>query len=612
VVTLRTLAAAGLGLAAILLAAHPAYADSDLPVSVADVRPGQVRLVAALPTGADGRIPQVTVSRDGYALPAGVAPGVKSGAPPRTLTIVVGARMDAATLRAAREAVAAFAGGVPGDVTLGLVGATDPPTVVVRPTRDRAAFRAGLDGLRTTAGEDLPAALRTAAAAAPDGGERRLLLVAAPAAAGGTVPLVGQRVDVVTIGPVGGLAELASASGGGSYPATADTLAATLRTAARLPALFTITVSVPRELSGAAASLRVSAGTGTARSSADVQVRFADATGGGSDSDSDADSGSPLDALRPGMLGVLFFVVLLLALLLVIFGGNGTRRQRRIEQVQRFRLAGRGSNVSGAAAMPQPGVAARVARAAGDDQRVAKRLDDAGMAMRPAQWRTIQVGAAVAGGIVLGLLLGLLGALLGVLLGALLTMAYPRLRERHRRAAFADQLPDALQLVVGSLRSGFSLTQALDAVVRDAPPGPLAAELGRAMGEVRLGGELADALDRAAVRADNQDLAWAVIAIRIQHETGGNLAETLETTVDTIRERGRLRRHVRALSAEGRLSAYLLLGLPIAIAGWMFLVSREYLSVLWTTPTGLILLVGAGLLMVLGAFWMSRWLKVEV
>jgi Flp pilus assembly protein TadB len=296
----------------------------------------------------------------------------------------------------------------------------------------------------------------------------------------------------------------------------------------------------------------------------------------------------------------------------VIFGGNGTRRQRRLEQVQQFRLPGRGSNVSGATTVPQPGVAARVVRAVGDDQRAAKRLDDAGMAVQPAQWRTIQAGAALAGGIVLGLLLGLLGALLGVLVGALLTTGYPRWRERHRRAAFADQLPDALQLIVGSLRSGFSLTQALDAVVRDAPPGPLAAELGRAMGEVRLGGDLADALDRAAVRADNQDLAWAVIAIRIQHETGGNLAETLETTVDTIRERGRLRRHVRALSAEGRLSAYLLLGLPIAIAGWMFVVSRDYLSVLWTTPMGLILLVGAALLMVFGAFWMSRWLKVEV
>ena len=361
-------------------------------------------------------------------------------------------------------------------------------------------------------------------------------------------------------------------------------------------------------------SLRVTAGTGTARSSADVDVQFASApsTTGADDSGS-----GPLGALRPGTLGVLFFLVLLLALLLVIFGGGSTQRQRRLDQVQRFRLAGRGSNVSGAAGMPQRGIAGTVAgrmvgAAIGDEKRIAKRLDDAGMALRPTHWRLIQAGASLAGAIVFGLLLGPAGVGLGAVLGGLLTAAYPKLRERHRRASFADQLPDALQLVVGSLRSGFSLTQALDAVVQDAPPGPLAAELGRAMGEVRLGSELADALDRAAVRADNQDLAWAVIAIRIQHETGGNLAETLETTVDTIRERGRLRRHVRALSAEGRLSAYLLLGLPIAIAGWMFLVSRDYLSVLWTTPMGLILLIGAGLLMVFGAFWMSRWLKVEV
>ncbi|MEV0713454.1 type II secretion system F family protein, partial [Asanoa sp. NPDC050611] len=168
------------------------------------------------------------------------------------------------------------------------------------------------------------------------------------------------------------------------------------------------------------------------------------------------------------------------------------------------------------------------------------------------------------------------------------------------------------QLVVSSLRSGFSLTQALDAVVRDGSPGPLVDELGRALGEVRLGADLADALERAAARVDNQDLGWAVIAIRIQRETGGNLAETLETAVDTLRERDRLRRHVHALSAEGRLSSYILIGLPFVLAGWMFLIRREYLSVLWTTFPGLVMLVGAGLLMVLGAFWMSRWLKVEV
>jgi tight adherence protein B len=100
--------------------------------------------------------------------------------------------------------------------------------------------------------------------------------------------------------------------------------------------------------------------------------------------------------------------------------------------------------------------------------------------------------------------------------------------------------------------------------------------------------------------------------VRIQRETGGNLAEILLTTVDTLRERARLRGHVRALSAEGRLSAYILIGLPIVMGMWMFLVRREYLRVLWTTPTGLMMLIGAVVLMVIGSFWMSRWVKVEV
>ncbi|MGC1210415.1 MAG: type II secretion system F family protein, partial [Micromonospora sp.] len=225
---------------------------------------------------------------------------------------------------------------------------------------------------------------------------------------------------------------------------------------------------------------------------------------------------------------------------------------------------------------------------------------------------TVRTATTVAGAVLLGLLGGLLGVLLGAALGWFGPGVHGRLRESRRRRAFADQLPDALQLVVGSLRSGFSLAQAIDAVVRDSPPGPLTVELGRAMAEVRLGSDLDDALQRVAQRVENDDLAWAVMAIRIQRDTGGNLAEVLETTVETLRERDRLRRHVRALSAEGRLSAYVLIGLPVVLAIWMLLTRREYLSPLWTTPVGLAMLVGAVVLMVVGIFWMARWIKVEV
>ncbi|GIF63697.1 hypothetical protein Ais01nite_17320 [Asanoa ishikariensis] len=614
-VTRRVLAAVAAGLAVSLLTGPAAYADGALAVSVADVRPGQVRLVAALP---GGRSPAVTVSRDGYALPATVRAGVAAGAAPaRTLTVVVDAGPE--TLGAARSAVAALAGSVPDDVALGLVAATDPAVVTVSPTRDRAAFRAGLDRLRAEAGPGPLTALRTAAALAPKAGERRLLLVDAEAATGASDPgaanaltRAGQRLDVVTLGAAGaGLRELAAATGGDARSATAGTLAATLRSAATLPALFTITVAVPAELAGAAASLRVSTGTGAARRTADVKVRFGPAPAP-TDVEAAADGGPRLlmPRLGTGVLGVLVFAVLLVALLLVVFGAGGTRRQRRLDQVQRFRLAGQGGGVPVMSAAGFAGTVSNLSGRVGRTTGQAQKPDDA----RPVlgQGWKLRLAAVAVGVAVLGPLAGALGIVLGGLLGALLTALYPRIRERRRRQSFADQLPDALALIVSSLRSGFSLTQSLDAVVRDAPPGPLAVELGRAMAEVRLGADLADSLDRAAERAGNQDLAWAVIAIRIQHETGGNLAETLETTVDTIRERARLRRHVRALSAEGRLSAYLLLGLPVAIGAWMFLVSRDYLSVLWTTTAGLVMLVAAGLLMVLGAFWMSRWLKVEV
>jgi tight adherence protein B len=232
--------------------------------------------------------------------------------------------------------------------------------------------------------------------------------------------------------------------------------------------------------------------------------------------------------------------------------------------------------------------------------------------MSASRWTAVRLASAIAGAILLGLLGGLLGVLFGAVLGWLGAQLYPRLRERRRRRAFADQLPDTLHLIVGSLRSGFSLSQAIDAVVQDSPPSPLTVEFARAMAEVRLGSDLDAALERTAQRVGNEDLAWAVMAIRIQRDTGGNLAEVLETTVETLRERERLRRHVRALSAEGRLSAYILVALPFVLAMWLLLIRRDYLSTLWTTSAGLTMLVSAAVLMAIGIVWMARWIRVEV
>jgi tight adherence protein B len=206
---------------------------------------------------------------------------------------------------------------------------------------------------------------------------------------------------------------------------------------------------------------------------------------------------------------------------------------------------------------------------------------------------------------------GVLGVLIGAVGGWLVTALWLSARTRKRSSHFAEQLPDVLQLVASSLRSGFSLGQALDGVVHDGVQ-PAAGEIARALTEARLGGELEDSLDRVATRMRSQDLAWVVMAIRISREVGGNLAEVLMTTVHTVRERGQLARQVRALSAEGRLSAHVLVAMPVGVGLWLFTVRRDYMRPLYTTAPGIAMLVMACLGLVVGSWWLSRVVKVQV
>ena len=245
--------------------------------------------------------------------------------------------------------------------------------------------------------------------------------------------------------------------------------------------------------------------------------------------------------------------------------------------------------------------------------RLAQRLDRAGITWNSAEWVFAGICLSVALALLLATLLGspVAGVVLGALAGWLLTHFGLNIKISRRRAKFADQLPDLLQFLAGSLRSGFSLAQGLDAAVGEETQ-PVAAEFSRALAESRIGVDLEDALDQVADRMESPDLRWTVMAIRIQREVGGNLAEVLSNTVGTMRERAHLRRHVRALSAEGRLSGYILVSLPIFIGGWLFLTRRSYVRVLYTTPVGFALLAFAVIMIVIGAWWMRKVIKVEV
>jgi tight adherence protein B len=232
------------------------------------------------------------------------------------------------------------------------------------------------------------------------------------------------------------------------------------------------------------------------------------------------------------------------------------------------------------------------------------------------KWRAGEVlvasaGIAVAAGILGWVLWGMIPGIFFLLLGFLMPLGYIKNKARKRSKAFFTQLPDILLLMSGALRAGFSLQQALGAVAQDAKP-PASEEFRRTMAEVRLGSPLSAALDALSDRLGIIDFEWTVLAIQIQREVGGNLAEILEIISETIRERARLKRQISTLTAEGKLSAYVLGCLPFAMGGLLMLQSPDYLTPLFHDPIGLFMIGGGLVGIAVGALWMRQIINIEV
>jgi tight adherence protein B len=183
-------------------------------------------------------------------------------------------------------------------------------------------------------------------------------------------------------------------------------------------------------------------------------------------------------------------------------------------------------------------------------------------------------------------------------------------RIAKRRAAFADQLDDTLSLVASGLRAGHSLPRAMDAVAQEADS-PTAEEFARILNQHRLGRDLGEALQLSAERMTSDDLAWVAQAVAIHREVGGNLSEVLDHVGETIRERNQIRRQVATLSAEGRISANVLIALPILIAIILAVVSPTYITALITSPIGLLLIGASLVLFAVGIIWLRAVVKVQ-
>jgi tight adherence protein B len=217
--------------------------------------------------------------------------------------------------------------------------------------------------------------------------------------------------------------------------------------------------------------------------------------------------------------------------------------------------------------------------------------------------------------VVLSLGLPALRSPIALLAGAFIGFMLPRLwlgrRKGGRLRAFDKQLPDTITLIANALRAGSSFLQAIELVVRESRP-PVSTEFGRVIREVNLGLPFEQALENMVRRVRSDDLELMATAISIQHTVGGNLAEILDSIAYTIRERVRIKGEIRTLTAQQRLSGYVVGFLPIALAGFIFVAAPTFFDPMFLNPPGVlglpagVIIMGFGLFMMFIGFMLIR------
>src|SRR6478609_5239946 len=219
-------------------------------------------------------------------------------------------------------------------------------------------------------------------------------------------------------------------------------------------------------------------------------------------------------------------------------------------------------------------------------------LENAGLRLSQAEFfLLVGIGACV------GMLVGLVAPFVGKLVLGFLA--------GKRRTAFDSQLGDTLQLLSGGLRAGHSILRAIDAAATESQK-PTSEEMRRVITETSLGRDLLAALNDTAERMKNEDFVWISQAIQINREVGGNLAEVLDQVNETIRERAEIKGHIKALAAEGKFSAYILIAMPFGIVARLLAVSPSYMNAMFTHPLGWVMIGASFVLMTIGALWMRK------
>jgi tight adherence protein B len=580
----------------------------------------------------------IQVNFDGQPLDATAEVQTDEGAVKRTsiLTLDVSESMSGEPFEAAKAAALAYIDTAPADVYIGLVTFASSVETVEQPTQDHDALRDAIASLALTRETRLYDGVMQSLDVADTSGQRTILLLSDGKDTGGGSTIddvlaaaknADVRIDAVGLNQeLTADSELAQISKltGGEVTSTSDfeKLKEVFASEADdLAKQMLVTFEPPSDLGGSQGTLVISVEADGARYDDQAFVtlpdggKAADLTPSYSDADTSFALGGPW--LMAG-IGCLFGGLALL----LIFGLNhiapkaATPMQQQLSlytvhgmrRAQPAKPLGDGVDLKQTAVKLADHLAVR-----GDlEDRIAKKLDAGGLKLKPAEWLLLHGAIALAAPLVaLVVFGGLLPMLLLFLLGAVLPWFYLSFKASRRIKAFNSGLAETLQILAGGLQAGLSLSQAVDTIVKEGSE-PIASEFRRAIIEQRLGVEIEDSLETVAERMESIDFKWVVMAIRIQREVGGNLAELLLNVSATLREREYLRRQVSVLSAEGRLSAWILGGLPPLFVTYLTLTRPTYIAPLYHTTIGWVMLGGMITMEAVGAFWLKKSVKVEV
>lgn len=558
-----------------------------------------------------------------------IRPFVESG---QEIDVVLGIdtsrSVEGSALQYAVSAAKAFVSALPSEIRVGVLTFSDRPRVLHKITSDHQAVLRALDTIdQTQVGTALYDAVTTAVGMFTGSGQHNIVLLTDGSDVGSRSDLDGavasaleKRVAVFTIGLTGpgkrnfsALETIASQTGASFDPAAEADLSVIYRDlASRLSRQFVV---LYRSSAPSGAQVTVGVESGSAVDSAVVlmpRLSTPFTTDG---------EGHALLAGNVGLIAIVVSSFVAVFLIVLLFVGGGARAVRERQLARRMAAPRMGQTQSDeapprqlAAWIPEPFVQAaeRVAEVGGFQASLAQRLERGGLPLRP--------GELIAGSILAALLGALLGGLafqsIPLSLGlAVLAFAGPyiwvTMKMNRRINALHAQLPDVLMILASSMRAGHSFLQALDTVSKEIgePGGP---EFARVVAEIRLGRPFDEAMTAMADRVGTEEFKWAVMALNVQREIGGNLAEILDILAETVREREFVRRQVKVLSSEGRLSVRIVTALPFLIVGYVTWITPEYMKPLWTTSFGLVLIGGGALLLAIGLYWARRTTKIDV